>query len=121
MKDQVNEAIANFISSAQGMEITTTLCECGAVTMSAYESSEQITFLATNAPYIGFTLNETCGCNRCHNGWAIDKINNDQKIEELEAELDELEELDSHTVKQSGRRSWLDQEISRLEMEAQES
>lgn len=69
----VTGAIANFLDNNAGNEVYTNLCSCGAVTMSAYGSSDEINFMSENAPFIKAT-NDTimCNCNHCCNGWGVD-------------------------------------------------
>ena len=81
MKTLVNQAISQFLETNQSEEVTTNLCECGAITMSA---SSEICFLKENAPFIGATNTSIYSdCNRCVNGWGID-------AEETEEEEDQL-------------------------------
>lgn len=69
----VNQAIVNFLENNQNNEIYTNLCECGAVTMAAYGSTEEVSFLQESAPFIKPTSDGLmCNCNHCCNGWGVD-------------------------------------------------
>ncbi|MCP3681514.1 MAG: hypothetical protein GY861_02395 [bacterium] len=69
----VNEAIANFLENNAGCEVYTSICSCGAVTMSACNSSDEISFLQENAPFIKATNDALmCNCNHCCNSWGVD-------------------------------------------------
>lgn len=69
----VNEAIANFLENNAQNEIYTSLCSCGAITMSAYNSSYEFCFMQDNAPFIKPTNTMLmCNCNHCCNDWGVD-------------------------------------------------
>tara|TARA_Y100001956_G_scaffold76908_1_gene86647 strand:- start:767 stop:1030 length:264 start_codon:yes stop_codon:yes gene_type:complete len=69
----VQQAIVNFLENNQGNEVYTNLCSCGAVTMSTYGSSDEISFSQENAPFIKATNDMImCNCNHCCNGWGVD-------------------------------------------------
>lgn len=69
----VQQAIINFLENNQGNEVYTTLCSCGAVTMTAYGSRGEISFLQENSPFIKATNDILmCNCNHCCNGWGVD-------------------------------------------------
>lgn len=121
MKDQVAKAIGEFLSWNHDQEIVTTVCQCGSINMQTGNGSE-INFLQSNAPYINPTLEGVNkNCNRCVNGWAVDKVDHSEMIEELTLELEELEELDQVTESESCRILWIKEEIDRLESEQDES
>ena len=76
----VNEAIANFLQDNQGNEVYTSLCSCGAITMSCYGcNTGEISFLKENAPFISPTNTiEMCNCNHCCNGWGVDSEDDEE-------------------------------------------
>ena len=76
----VNQAIANFLENNQGNGVYTNICSCGAVTMGAYGSSDEISFLQENAPFIKATnYNLMCNCNHCCNNWGVDVDEEDEE------------------------------------------
>ncbi len=70
----INLQIAEFLEANESNEVYTSLCSCGAITMSFYQvNNTEISFLQSNAPFIKPT-NDIVGhnCNHCTNESGID-------------------------------------------------
>lgn len=86
-KRAVTSVIAEYLNQNVSAEIEIDKCSCGALTMSNDSNNEQISFLASNAPFIKETNDfEGHNCNHCLNGWGVDAEENEEENEEEDEE-----------------------------------
>lgn len=112
--NEYNTALSDFMLSAGEQEIYSSLCNCGAITMSCYGTNDlSLSFKAETLPFIKPTNDIiACNCNHCVNNWGIDieqtqsvltrsgwedltELERDQFVANVTLEVDVFDKMDS--------------------------
>ena len=80
---EIQAQVIDYLEANKDSEIYTSLCSCGAITVSNYANRDEVSCMAERVPFIKPTSDIVMSaCNHCVNDWGLDSEPEDEGEDE---------------------------------------